>query len=53
MPSNNTPLDDMNLKVNTVVGLKQYKQVKKVMQEFKSQLRQDNDEAAKVDRKVT
>ncbi len=40
----------INNRVNRVVGLKQYGQVKKVMEEFDSKLRQEMDK--KVDRQI-
>lgn len=45
-------LNGINNKVNTVVGLKQYQQVKKTMEEFDSKLRQEMDKYAKVDRQI-
>lgn len=42
----------INNKVNTIVGLKQYRQVKKVMEEFDSKLRQEMDKPSKVDRQI-
>lgn len=53
MPSNIDPrLNGINNKVNTVVGLKQYRQVKKTMEEFDSKLRQETDKYSKVDRQI-
>lgn len=43
-------LNTINNRVNKVVGLKQYRQVKKVMEEFDSKLRQEMDK--KVDRQL-
>lgn len=40
----------INHKVNTVVGLKQYRQVKKMMEQFDSKLRQEMDK--QLDRRV-
>lgn len=40
----------INNRVNSVVGLKQYQQVKKVMEGFDSKLRQEMDK--KIDRQI-
>lgn len=45
-------LNAINNKVNTVVGLKQYRQVKKAMEEFDSKLRQEMGKPSKVDRQI-
>lgn len=51
MPGNiDSRLNVINNRVNTVVGLKQYRQVKKTMEEFDSKLRQEMDK--KVDRQI-
>lgn len=43
-------LNVINNRVNAVVGLKQYQQVKKVMAEFDSKLRQEMDK--KIDQQI-
>lgn len=45
-------LNAINNKVNTVVGLKQYRQVKKAMEEFDSKLRQEMGKLSKVDHQI-
>ncbi len=53
MSSNFDPrLNGINNRVNTVVGLKQYQQVKKVMEKFDSKLREEMDKFSKVDRQI-
>lgn len=42
----------INNKVNTVVGLKQYRQVKKAMEEFDSKLHQEVGKSSKVDHQI-
>jgi hypothetical protein len=45
-------LNVINNRVNTVVGLKRYRQVKKVMEEFNSKLNRETENLSKVDRKI-
>lgn len=53
MPVNGPNLDLVNRKINTVIGLKQYQHVKKVMQEeFDPKLQQELEKTPKVDQKV-
>lgn len=53
MPNSIDPrLNAVNNRVNTVVGLKQYRQVKKVMEEFDSKLSQEIGKLSKVDRQI-
>jgi hypothetical protein len=53
MPVNGPRLDDINSRVNTVVGLKKYQQIKKVMEEFDTKLQEEiNKQPHKVDHKI-
>lgn len=53
MPEGIDPrVNAINNKVNTVVGLKQYRQVKKAMEEFDSKLCQEMGRFSKVDRQI-
>lgn len=53
MPDGIDPrLNAINNKVNTVVGLKQYRQVKKTMEDFDPKLRQEMGKLSKVDRQI-
>lgn len=53
MPNSIDPrLNTINNRVNTVVGLKQYRQVKKTMEEFDSKLSKEIGKLLKVDRQV-
>jgi len=53
MPGSVDPrLNAVNNRVNTVVGLKQYRQVKKAMEEFDSKLHQEMGKSLKVDRQI-
>jgi len=45
-------LNGINTKVNTLVGIKQYREVKKVMENFDSKLNLEMEKASKVDRKI-
>jgi hypothetical protein len=53
MAVNGPRFDDVNIRVNSVVGLKKYQQVKKVMAEFDSKLQNEiNKQSPKVDHKI-
>jgi hypothetical protein len=45
-------LNGIDTRVNTVVGIKQYRQVKKVMENFDSKLNRELNKALKVDRQI-
>lgn len=45
-------LNGIDTRVNTVVGIKQYRQVKKVMENFDSKLNREIDKASKIDRQI-
>jgi 3-dehydroquinate dehydratase len=53
MAVNGPLINDLNSKVNTVVGIKKYQQIKKVMAEFDSMLQNEiNQQPHKVDHKI-
>jgi 3-dehydroquinate dehydratase len=53
MAVNGPRIDDLNSRVNTVVGLKKYQQIKQVMSEFDLKLRDElNKQTHKVDHKI-
>ncbi len=53
MPVNGPGLNDINSRVNTVVGIKKYQEVKKIMSDFDKQLQNEiNKQAPKVDHKI-
>lgn len=53
MAVNGPRIDDLNSRVNTVVGLKKYQQIKKVMAEFDSKLQDElNKQPHKVDHEI-
>jgi hypothetical protein len=53
MAVNGPRMDDLNSRVNTVVGLKKYQQIKQVMAEFDSKLQTElNKPTHKVDHKI-
>jgi hypothetical protein len=45
-------LNGINTRVNTVVGIKQYRHVKKVMEDFDSKLNREIDKASKINQKI-
>lgn len=53
MPVNGPHPNDLNTRVNTVVGIKKYQQIKKVMEEFDSKLQRElNKTPVKIDHKI-
>lgn len=53
MSVNDPRLNDLNTRVNTVVGIKKYQEIKKVMEEFDSKLQKEiNKQPNKVDHKI-
>lgn len=54
MAINKTGLNEVNLRVNTVVGLKQYRRTKEAMAEFENKLQQETSKnPPKVDQRIS
>lgn len=45
-------LNGIDTKVNTVVGIKQYQQVKKVMENFDTKLNREYDKISKINQQI-
>lgn len=52
MAVNSPRMEDLSLKVNRFVGIKQYRETKKVMESFDHQLQQELLKTVKVDQKI-